>query len=518
MGPLFDAYVMVDWSAASRPTQGKDSIWLALITREGEEIAQRELLNFATRAAATEWLGDRLCALADAGKRALVGFDFPFGYPAGAAAALRLSGPPWRAMWEEIARLVADDAQNVNTRFDAAEDLNRRLSGEAFPFWGHGERDPQDRRRERERAYLRVRGRRPHSPSDLPERRICDARVGRAQSVWKLAGAGSPGGQTLTGIPRVLQLRERLGDRARIWPFETGLRPLDPAALGAAAVIFAEIYPSMYPQADLVPKDAAQVVGTARALAERDRAGELGALFAGDPALTEAERKAVAEEEAWMLGVDGPVVFAPRRRASDRSAKAGARLDYLRDPAEIYRRSFDIVRAETRLDGFPHEIAAVVERLVHACGMPDIVDDLAFTADVAGAAREALARGATIVCDARMVAAGIRPCANRIVVAQARQAAPGETRAAAGMSRARLGGAVVAIGNAPTALFRLIERIQAGAPRPAAILAFPVGFVGAAESKEALIAASLGVPYMTLRGRRGGSALAAAALNALLTS
>jgi precorrin-8X/cobalt-precorrin-8 methylmutase len=204
-------------------------------------------------------------------------------------------------------------------------------------------------------------------------------------------------------------------------------------------------------------------------------------------------------------------------------------IDYLRDPAEIYRRSFAAIRAEAALERLPPDIAAVALRLVHACGMTDIVADLAFDPGVAAAARQALAAGRPILADARMVAEGIRRRAltagNELVcriddaAAAAIAARDGTTRAAAAVDlwRPQLDGAVVAIGNAPTALFRLLELIDAGAARPAAIFAFPVGFVGAAESKAALAADSRGVPYLTLLGRRGGSALAAAAVNALIT-
>jgi precorrin-8X/cobalt-precorrin-8 methylmutase len=202
-------------------------------------------------------------------------------------------------------------------------------------------------------------------------------------------------------------------------------------------------------------------------------------------------------------------------------------MEYLRDPAEITRRSFAIVQAEADLAALPPALAPVAVRLVHACGMPDIVADLAWHPDVAAAGRAALTAGAPVLADCRMVADGVTrarlPADNPVICTLDDPEVPalarrlGTTRSAAAVELwgDRLAGALVAIGNAPTALFRLIELLAEGAPRPAAILAFPVGFVGAAESKEALIAADLGVPYLTLRGRRGGSALAAAAVNAL---
>ncbi|HET6621717.1 MAG TPA: precorrin-8X methylmutase [Dongiaceae bacterium] len=201
--------------------------------------------------------------------------------------------------------------------------------------------------------------------------------------------------------------------------------------------------------------------------------------------------------------------------------------DYVKDPAEIYRLSFATIEAEARFDPLPASLRAVARRMIHACGMTDLVDDLAWDGDPAAAARRALARGAPILVDARMVAAGIiamrfpetgiecgLSCAGVAELAD-RLAT---TRSAAAMEQwgDRLRGAVVAIGNAPTALFHLLDMMDAGRPRPAVIFAFPVGFVGAAESKEALIEADLGIPYLTLRGRRGGSAIAAAAINGLV--
>ena len=202
-------------------------------------------------------------------------------------------------------------------------------------------------------------------------------------------------------------------------------------------------------------------------------------------------------------------------------------IDYLRDPAEIYRRSFAAIRAETDLAHLPRALEPVAVRLIHACGMPEIAAGLAYSRDLVARARSALTAGAPILCDATMVADGIARARllaeNRVICTldaadvAARAATLATTRSAASLElwRPHLKGAVVAIGNAPTALFRLLEMLDEGAERPAAILAFPVGFVGAAESKAALVADSRGVEYLTLLGRRGGSALAAAAVNAL---
>jgi len=202
-------------------------------------------------------------------------------------------------------------------------------------------------------------------------------------------------------------------------------------------------------------------------------------------------------------------------------------FDYVRDPAEIYRRSFETVRAEADLDPLPADVAAVAQRLIHACGMTDLVDDLRWSDGAAEAGRKALKQGAPVFVDAEMVAAGIirgrLPADNAVICTlndgtvpdHARQTANTRSAAAVDLWDRRLEGAVVAIGNAPTALFRLLERIIEGAPKPALVLGFPVGFIGAAESKEALSSGVVDVPYLTLLGRRGGSAMAAAAVNAL---
>ena len=284
---------MVDWSAAAVPRTGRDSIWWALLIRDGASVALARRENPATREDATEDLAQVLSALAGDGARILVGFDFPFGYPAGTAAQLGMPGLPWRHMWQEIANLLDDAPDNANNRIDVAEGLNRCLSGEAFPFWGNV--------REERREYLLRRGRRPHGEGDLAEWRLCDNRARTTSSVWQLAGAGSVGGQVLTGIPRVLQLRTdpRLATISHIWPFETGLA-YDPRP----QIVLAEVYPSLVepaPEPDTV-KDARQVRTIAAHFATLDAAGELGALFGGDPALTPAQRTIVETEEAWIPG------------------------------------------------------------------------------------------------------------------------------------------------------------------------------------------------------------------------
>jgi precorrin-8X/cobalt-precorrin-8 methylmutase len=205
-------------------------------------------------------------------------------------------------------------------------------------------------------------------------------------------------------------------------------------------------------------------------------------------------------------------------------------VDYLRDGAEIYRRSFATIRAEADLSRLTPDLAPVAVRMIHACGMVDLVDDIDASPDLAAAGRAALRSGAPVLCDSAMVAAGVTrarlPAGNDVVCTLADPAVPelarrlDTTRSAAAVDLwlGRLDGAVVAIGNAPTVLFRLLELIEAGAGRPAAIVGVPVGFIGAAESKRALASHDGGVPYLVVHGRRGGSAIAAAAINAIASA
>jgi precorrin-8X/cobalt-precorrin-8 methylmutase len=204
-------------------------------------------------------------------------------------------------------------------------------------------------------------------------------------------------------------------------------------------------------------------------------------------------------------------------------------LDYIRDGQAIYRASFATIRAEANLAAIPADLEKLAVRVIHACGMTDVIDDLVFSSGAGTAGRAALGRGAPILCDARMVAEGITrarlPANNRVICTlndasvPERARALGNTRSAAALElwRPEMEGSVVVIGNAPTALFHLLDMLDAGAPEPALILGFPVGFIGAAESKAMLAANSRGVPFVALRGRRGGSAMAAAAVNALAT-
>jgi precorrin isomerase len=202
-------------------------------------------------------------------------------------------------------------------------------------------------------------------------------------------------------------------------------------------------------------------------------------------------------------------------------------FDYIRDGNEIYRKSFEMIRLESDLEKFPEDVSKVAVRMIHACGMTDIVKDLEYSSTVVQSGKKALIAGAPILCDSYMVAEGVTkkrlPKNNKVLCTLNDPEVPQlakrlrNTRSAAALEfwRFHIEGALVVIGNAPTALFRLLEMLDEGIPRPAVILGFPVGFVGAVESKVALAADSRNVPFLTLHGRRGGSAIAAAAVNAL---
>ncbi|WP_181764615.1 precorrin-8X methylmutase [Streptomyces albidus (ex Kaewkla and Franco 2022)] len=212
---------------------------------------------------------------------------------------------------------------------------------------------------------------------------------------------------------------------------------------------------------------------------------------------------------------------------SEHETDVHAKYEYEKDGAAIYRRSFATIRAESDLAELPDDVSRVAVRMIHACGMTDLVRDLSWTPGVVARGRAALRAGAPVLCDAAMVASGVTrkrlPAGNDVVCTLSEPGVPelaarmGTTRTAAALElwRDRLEGAVVAVGNAPTALFRLLEMIDEGAPRPAAVIGVPVGFIGAAESKDALAAHPSGLDHLVVRGRRGGSAIAVAAINAI---
>jgi precorrin-8X/cobalt-precorrin-8 methylmutase len=497
--PLFDSYLVVDWSAAGKPVTGSDSIWLAHI-----QDGRLALSNPATRHEAVAEIAGHLNAATRHGKRLLAGFDFPFGYPAGLARSLAANGD-WQTVWAWLAAHIEDDADNQNNRFDVAARLNANFPGDG-PFWGNGlGRDIPGLPRKKPTGW----------GAALPEnQRDCDRRASKAQEVWKLSGIGSVGGQALTGIARLEQLRRDHG--VTIWPFQSD-------GIGASHV-FAEVFPSLVPLsfAEGTVKDAVQVETLARALARLDQCGDLAEIL-NAPARLPAETRS---HEATILGLDHQPLLAAACKA-EQGATLRPVPPYIKDPAAIYAKSFATVREEARLERFDAGMAALATRLIHACGMVDVADRLAFSKEAYLAGHRALQQGAPILCDCEMAGAGIirryLPAANEVIVTLNDPSVPelahhlGTTRSAAAVDlwRDRIEGAVVAIGNAPTALFHLLERLDQGWPRPAVILGFPVGFVGAAESKAELAGHPRGCEFVALRGRRGGSAMVSAAVNAL---
>jgi hypothetical protein len=298
---LFERYLMVDWSGAGVPRLGRDSIWTCLLDRGGRP----QLANHATRQAATDAIRAVMLASLASGRRLIAGFDFSFAYAAGFAKRLGLGGAPWRAVWRLLAREIVDAPDNANNRFAVAAALNQRLGGEPFPFWGCPARHAC--------ATLVMRGRRPHGPDDIAERRIAERALKQVQPSWKLHYTGSVGGQTLVGIPRLHALRfdRALAPMTRVWPFETGFEPLTARHLDGVGVLITEIYPSLIPLPDGAGvKDARQVEAMARFLRMRDAAGSLGTLFAAP--CSPAERRVIEREEGWIFGA-GTYAPAPRR-------------------------------------------------------------------------------------------------------------------------------------------------------------------------------------------------------------
>jgi hypothetical protein len=295
MSRLFNAYVMVDWSAASKPTTGADSVWIGVIKRNVRFQFVAESHNPSTRAEAATLLTDILDDLAKKTERTLLGFDFPLGFPRGTAAALKLEGPPAAAMAAFVSKEVKDKPDNSNNRFQVGAKINRLMTGEAFPFWGCPAREVQ--------TMLSAKRTRDHGPNDLPELRHAEVAAKTASSVWKLYYQGSVGGQALTGLPLVRKLKQERGDRLRLWPFETGWKPLTSAALEGVEVVVGEIYPTI---ARAKPgegeiKDQAQVRAIADYFAAMDEKATLGRIFG--PAGEDPRRAEVEAEEGWILGV-----------------------------------------------------------------------------------------------------------------------------------------------------------------------------------------------------------------------
>ena len=298
MARLFNAYVIVDWSAASKPTTGSDSIWVGVLKRDVRFRMAFESHNPPTRAAAETLIAGILDDRAKRSERTLLGVDFNLGFPRGLAVALKLpeETPPWLAVWNQIDRMVKDKADNTNNRFGVGSEINRRITGGPFPFWGVPPKDAL--------TTLQPKKQRAHGPGDIPEFRHAELAAKGSSPVWKLYYQGSVGGQAILGIPVVRRLKLARGEAFKVWPFETGWKALTEADLAGVDVLAAEVYPSLLDPKPLPgeAKDLAQVRAVAEHFAKQDEAGKLGAMF-GPAKDTAADVVVDAErEEGWILG------------------------------------------------------------------------------------------------------------------------------------------------------------------------------------------------------------------------
>jgi precorrin-8X/cobalt-precorrin-8 methylmutase len=279
--PLFDRYIAVDWSAANTPRRGKDSIWVA--------DSEVEAVNPPTRHEAMAILTDRLLQARAANQRVMLGFDFVFGYPEGAATAIA-GWPDWQSLWAHLADAVVDNPDNSSNRFHVAAGINARLG--TPHYWGHPH----------QHSYPNLNPRRPTAYVRVPERRRAEIFARTAQPVWKLTGAGAVGSQSLLGIARLEALRHHpvLGAEIAIWPFDTRF-----AEDLCRPITIAEIYPSLFPLDDqsLEPKDRGQVETCIRLFAALDVAGELKAFLAAPLSLSPDERETMIREEGWIAGI-----------------------------------------------------------------------------------------------------------------------------------------------------------------------------------------------------------------------
>jgi hypothetical protein len=298
---LFDAYIIVDWTAAEGKKLGDQSVWIGVAKRDVRFRLYSETHNAATRAEGEALLKALLADHSKRGDRVLVGFDFNLGYPVGTAKRLKLAGAPWSAMWKFLAANVVDKADNTNNRYQVAAKMNRLMTDEAWPFWGAPAKQAQ--------RWLTTTKPPVGSGADIPEFRATEiaARKGRLQpkSVWQMHGAGAVGGQTMTGIPMVRRLLEGLGPSGAVWPFGTGWRRLDAADVEPLSVLVVEVWPTLFdgkPNAGEF-KDQAQVRSTAEALAKMDEGGDLSKAFAPPKAVDEALVGQVEQEEGWILGL-----------------------------------------------------------------------------------------------------------------------------------------------------------------------------------------------------------------------
>jgi hypothetical protein len=292
---LFNAYVMVDWSANSKPKAGSDSIWIGVLKRDVRFQFVFESFNPTTRSEAEKRLTAVLDDLKKRGERTLLGFDFPLGFPRGTAAALKLKTEDWAGLWTFLAANVVDKADNTNNRFAVASKMNRLMTDEARPFWGSPPKDVQ--------RWLTSTKPAEHGSDVPPVLRHAETATPGAKPIWQIFGNGTVGSQAIVGIPAVGRLKAARGEGFKIWPFETGWKPLSAADLDGVEVLAAEVYPSLV-KAEPLPgdtKDLAQVRALCQHFAKLDEAGKLAAAF-GPAKDTAADSVLdVEREEGWIL-------------------------------------------------------------------------------------------------------------------------------------------------------------------------------------------------------------------------
>ena len=295
MARLFNAYVMVGWSAGSKPATGKDSVWIGVLKPDARFRLQFEAHNPATRDEAMALLTKIVGDLTRLRQRVLLGFDFALGYPQGTAAALKLKRQDWRGLWDFLGGRVSDKPTNINSRFNDAAQMNRLMTDEPWPFWGCPPRDAQRTLTSTKPTY---------EPEGLPPLlRLTEMALSpHPKTLWQLYGAGTTGGQAILGIPRARALLDSYGDKAQVWPFQTGWKA--PAELEALSLLIAEVNPATVEiKADATEiSDRANVRALAEHFARLDDGGKLAAAF-GPPKGTAADEvAAVEEEEGWILG------------------------------------------------------------------------------------------------------------------------------------------------------------------------------------------------------------------------
>ncbi|WP_340693830.1 hypothetical protein [Hyphomonas sp.] len=303
MARLFDAYIMVDWSAAAKPTLGANSIWIGILAKDARLKLQFKAVNIDTRLKARAFLEDMVAKLTRRGDRVLLGFDFSLGYPAGTAKALGLDvskQPPWAAMHAHLASKLKDKPDNSNARYAIAAGMNYAISKGPFPFWGAPARDVVSTLASTKPDFTD----KPLPEFRLAESNLRDRKLGQPKSVWQLAYTGSVGSQSLTGIPHVHALRASWPN-ARIWPFETGTSELTEDDLQDVEVVIAEIYPSMVKAKAEKGEtlDEVQVREIARHYSQLDEKGLLGATFSTGKSLDEGKIEQIQAEEGWILGL-----------------------------------------------------------------------------------------------------------------------------------------------------------------------------------------------------------------------